>query len=39
MKIPISDNLIKHYLRNVYFINGHSYAGKIHHGQNAIREI
>lgn len=28
MKIPISDNLIKHYLRNVYFINGHSYAGK-----------
>ncbi len=28
MKIQISDNLIKHYLRNVYFINGHSYAGK-----------
>lgn len=28
MKIPISDNLIKHYLENVYFINGHSYAGK-----------
>ena len=28
MKISISDNLIKHYLRNVYFINGHSYAGK-----------
>ena len=28
MKIRISDNLIKHYLRNVYFINGHSYAGK-----------
>lgn len=28
MKIPISDNLIKHYLRNVYFVNGHSYAGK-----------
>jgi len=28
MKIPISDNLIRHYLRNVYFINGHSYAGK-----------
>lgn len=29
MKIQISDNLIKHYLRNVYFINGHSYAGKL----------
>lgn len=28
VKIPISDNIIKHYLRNVYFINGHSYAGK-----------
>ena len=28
MKIEISDNLIKHYLENVYFINGHSYAGK-----------
>ena len=28
MKIQISDNLIKHYLRNVYFLNGHSYAGK-----------
>jgi len=28
MKIGISDNLIKHYLRNVYFITGHSYAGK-----------
>lgn len=28
MKIQISDNIIKHYLRNVYFINGHSYAGK-----------
>ena len=28
MKIPISDNLIKYYLRNVYFINGHSYSGK-----------
>ena len=28
MKIQISDNLIKHYLRDVYFINGHSYAGK-----------
>jgi len=28
MKIPISDNILKYYLRNVYFINGHSYAGK-----------
>lgn len=28
MKIQISSNLIKHYLRNVYFINGHSCAGK-----------
>ena len=28
MKMQISDNLIKHYLQNVYFINGHSYAGK-----------
>lgn len=28
MKISISGNLIKHYLENVYFINGHSYAGK-----------
>ncbi len=28
MKIPISGNLIRHYLQNVYFINGHSYAGK-----------
>ena len=28
MKIQISSNLIKHYLQNVYFINGHSYAGK-----------
>jgi ABC-type ATPase involved in cell division len=28
MKISISDNIINHYLRNVYFINGHSYAGK-----------
>ena len=27
MKIQIADNLIRHYLRNVYFINGHSYAG------------
>jgi cytidylate kinase len=28
MKIHISDNIIKYYLRNVYFINGHAYAGK-----------
>ena len=28
MKIQISGNLIKYYLQNVYFINGHSYAGK-----------
>ena len=28
MKIQFSDNIIKHFLRNVYFINGHSYAGK-----------
>lgn len=28
MKIQINDNIIKHYLQNVYFINGHSYAGK-----------
>lgn len=28
MKIDISDNIIRHYLRNVYFINGHSCAGK-----------
>ena len=28
MKIQISDNIIRHYLQNVYFINGHSYAGK-----------
>ena len=28
MKIHLSPNLIRHYLRNVYFINGHSYAGK-----------
>lgn len=28
MKIQISGNLIRHYLRNVYFINGHSCAGK-----------
>lgn len=28
MKITLHDNIIKHYLQNVYFINGHSYAGK-----------
>jgi hypothetical protein len=28
MKISISDNIIKYYLRNVYFINGESCAGK-----------
>ena len=28
MKIGISDNIIRHYLRDVYFITGHSYAGK-----------
>lgn len=28
MKVQISDNIIRHYLQNVYFINGHSYAGK-----------
>lgn len=28
MKIQISDNIVKHYLRDVYFITGHSYAGK-----------
>lgn len=28
MKIQISGNLIRHYLRNVYFITGHSCAGK-----------
>ncbi len=28
MKIQINDNIIKHYLRDVYFITGHSYAGK-----------
>ena len=28
MKIGISDNLIRHYLQNVYFINGQSCAGK-----------
>ena len=28
MKIAISGNLIKHYLENVYFLTGHSCAGK-----------
>ncbi|MDR0839309.1 MAG: hypothetical protein LBN99_06660, partial [Oscillospiraceae bacterium] len=28
MKVSISDNILKYYLRNVYFINGGSYAGK-----------
>lgn len=28
MKVQISDNIIKHYLRDVYFITGHSCAGK-----------
>ncbi len=28
MKLQLSGNLIQHYLQNVYFINGHSYAGK-----------
>ena len=28
MNITISGNIIRHYLENVYFINGHSYAGK-----------
>ena len=28
MKIQLSVNLIRHYLQNVYFINGHSCAGK-----------
>lgn len=28
MKLSISSNLLRHYLQNVYFINGHSYAGK-----------
>lgn len=28
MRIGFSDNILKHYLENVYFINGHSYAGK-----------
>lgn len=28
MKIQLSENLIRHYLQNAYFINGHSCAGK-----------
>lgn len=28
MKLTFNDNIVKHYLQNVYFINGHSYAGK-----------
>ncbi len=28
MDISISPNIVKHYLQNAYFINGHSYAGK-----------
>ena len=28
MKLTFTDNIIKHYLENIYFINGHSYAGK-----------
>lgn len=28
MKIGINGNILKHYLENVYFINGHSCAGK-----------
>lgn len=28
MKIQLESNIIKHYLRNVYFINGTAYAGK-----------
>lgn len=28
MKIGLEHNIIKHYLKNVYFINGSSYAGK-----------
>ena len=28
MKIPISGNIIRHYLKDVYFINGQNYAGK-----------
>lgn len=28
MKLSISDNLIRHYLHNACFVNGHSCAGK-----------
>ena len=28
MKIDIESNILKHYLRNVYFITGTAYAGK-----------
>ena len=28
MKIGIESNILKHYLRNVYFITGTAYAGK-----------
>lgn len=28
MRIHISDNVVRHYLENVFFINGHSCAGK-----------
>ncbi len=28
MDIGIGDNIVKYYLRNVYFISGHSFAGK-----------
>lgn len=28
MQLPIESNLLRHYLRNVYFINGTAYAGK-----------
>ena len=28
MKIEIESNILRYYLRNVYFINGTAYAGK-----------
>ncbi len=28
MKVEIADNILRHYLRNVLFINGNAYAGK-----------
>lgn len=28
MKLPFSDNILKHYPENMYVIHGHSYAGK-----------